>query len=120
MADDHAKYGWMTGVATLFSLIACYGTLAVIGLLGTLGIAIALNETIWAGAIVLFAGLAVIGLGFGVIRHRQAGPLLLGGTGAVILTYAMYGHYTRLTELAGFALLCLAAFWDWRLRRKST
>jgi lipopolysaccharide export LptBFGC system permease protein LptF len=83
-------------------------------------IPIALNETIWAGAIVLFAVLAVVGLGFAFARHRHAGPLLLGGLGAAVLTYAMYGHYTRLTELAGFALLCLAALWDWRLRRKST
>lgn len=45
-------------VATALSLIACYGTIAAIALLGALGVTIALNEAAWAGAIVVFAGLA--------------------------------------------------------------
>ena len=113
------RFGWVAGAATALSLVACYGTLAVIGLLGVLGIAIALDQALWAGAIVAFAVLAVGGLGLGLMRHRRPWPILIGGLGAVDLGYTMYVQYGRLTEVAGFALLCLAAYWDWRLRRVS-
>ena len=116
MALKVAKFSWIASAATALSLVACYGTLAAIGLLGALGIAIALNEALWTGAIVTFAALAVGGLGFGLSRHRQPWPILVGGLGAVTLGYVMYVQYDRLIELAGFALLCLAAYWDWRLR----
>lgn len=119
MSLKSPKYGWVAGVATALSLIACYGTLAVIGLLGVLGIALALDETLWAWAIVTFAVLAVGGLGPGLTRHRRPWPILAGGLGATVLGYAIYVQYGRLTEPAGFVLLCLAAFWDWRLRRGS-
>ena len=104
-------------MATALSLVVCYGTLVVIALLGALGFAITLNEKLWAGAIVTFAALAVGGLGLGLARHRRPGPILLGGLGAAVIGYAMYGRYDRLTELAGFALLSIGAVWDWRARR---
>ncbi|MBZ0215302.1 MAG: MerC family mercury resistance protein [Fimbriimonadaceae bacterium] len=116
MSFKNSGFGWVAGVAMALSLAACYGTLAVIGLLGALGIAIALNETLWAGAIVTFATLSVGGLGLGLVRHRQPWPILVGGLGAIVLGYTMYAQYDRWTELAGFVLLSVAAFWDWRLR----
>lgn len=119
MALEKSRFGWLAGAATVFSLIACYGTLAVIALLGVLGVAITLDKALWAGAIVTFAALAVGGLALGLLRHRRPWPILLGGLGAAILGYVMYGRYDRMTELAGFVLLCLAALWDWRLRRDS-
>ncbi len=107
-------------MATALSLVVCYGTLAVIALLGALGFAISLNEKLWAGAIVTFAALAVGGLGLGLARHRRPWPALVGGLGATVIGYAMYGRYDRLTELVGFVLLCLGAVWDWRLRRATS
>ncbi|MDP1532596.1 MAG: hypothetical protein Q8L92_03330 [Rubrivivax sp.] len=58
------------------SLIARYGTLAVTAIFGVLGVAIALDEALWAGAIV---ALAAIGLAIGFFRHRQVWSLLIGG-----------------------------------------
>ena len=119
MSRKNSRFGWLAGVATIFSLVACYGTLAVIALLGALGVAIVLDEALWAGAIVTFAALALGGLALGLIRHRKPWPTLLGGLGVLALGYAMYVQYDRLTELAGFVLLSIAAFWDWRIRRAS-
>jgi len=119
MALKESRFAWLAGAATVFSLVACYGTLAVIALLGVLGVAITLDKALWAGAIVTFAALAVGGLALGLVRHRRPWPILLGGLGAAALGYVMYGRYDRATELAGFVLLCLAALWDWRLRRAS-
>ncbi len=115
---NHSRFGWLGSVATLFSLAACYGTLAAIGILGVLGISIAFDETLWAGTIIAFAVLAVGGLGLGLLCHRQPWPILIGGLGVGILGYVMYVQYDRLTEIFAFILLCLAAFWDWRLRRR--
>ncbi len=111
---------WIVGGGTALSLLACYGTLAIIAILGALGIAIGLNETLWAGAIVAFAVVAVGGLGLRLRQHQNLFPLALGFVGASTLVYTMYVQYDRIVELFGFVLLCIAAFWDWRLRQKQT
>jgi len=112
------QYNKLAGIGALLSLIVCYGTLGLIAVLGTFGIAIALNNTLWAGAIVAFAGIAVIGLGLGLLHHHKVWPLLIGGLGAGIIVYVMYVQYDRVVEFSGFILLSLAAFWDWRLKKK--
>lgn len=108
---------WLAGAATVLSLAACYGTLAIIAILGVLGFTIALDERLWAGAIVAFATLAFAGLGLGVRRHGRPWPILIGGAGLATVAYVMYGQYNQLLEVAGFAMLCGATFWDWRLGR---
>ncbi len=98
-------------------MAACYGTLALISLLGAMGVALVVDNALWAGAIVGFAALAVVGIALGIMRHRQPWPLLIGVIGAGVIAYAMFVHYDRVIELAGFAILCGASFWDWRLRQ---
>lgn len=115
--SDTAWTRWLPGVATVLSMAACYGTLGLISLLGAMGFALVVDDTIWAGAIVAFAVLAVVGIALGMMRHRQPWPLLVSAIGAGVVAYAMYVHYDRLIEFAGFAILCGAAFWDWRLRQ---
>ena len=110
------RSGLIAGVGTLLSVAACYGTLALISVLGTLGIAIAVDNSLWTGAIVAFAVLAVIGLGLGLLRHGKSWPVLIGGLGAAIVVYAMYVQYDRMVEISGFVLLSLAALGDWRLK----
>jgi len=120
MSHKNSKLDWLGSTATVLSLLTCYGTIAIIGILGALGIAIVLNEAIWAGAIITFASLAVVGFGFGLVRHGQPWPVLIGGLGVGILSYTMYIQYNRLTELVGFIFLSLAAFWEWRIRYRIT
>lgn len=101
--------------ATLLALTACYGTLAVLAILGALGIAIGLNERVWAGTIIAFAAMAAIGLFAARQRHGQIWPALLGTAGAALVTYSMVAGYSLAVELLGFALLVAATAWDWRL-----
>jgi MerC mercury resistance protein len=108
---------WLATLSTVLSLVACYGTLAIVALLGVLGTAVAINETLWAGAIVAFAALALAGLGLGFARHRQSWPLLVGGIGAAAIVYVQYVQYDSLIEVAGFVLLGVGAIWDWRICR---
>ena len=112
-----SRLRWLAALSTVLSLGTCYGTLVVIALMGMLGTAIDLNQTVWAAAIVSFALIAIAGLGLGFTRHRLPWPILVGGFGAAAISYAMYVHYERLTEVAGFVLLSVAAIWDWRIGR---
>ena len=120
------KQGWLARGGVLLSLLACYGTLAVIGALSALGVTIAVNAHVWAGAIVAFALAAFAGIGLGFRRHRAAGPLAAAGLGAALVAAAMYaaapieaatGLSKRVVEIAGFASLIAAALWDWRLAK---
>lgn len=112
--SETPKPAWHAPLATALSLIACYGTLAAIALLGALGVGIALNEAVWAGAIVLFAALAEVALALRWRRHGRVLPVLLGGAGLVLIVFAMYVRYSLPAELGGFALLCLGTYADWR------
>lgn len=106
---------WLAAMATALSLIACYGTLAAVAVLGALGVTIALNEAIWAGAIVLFAALALVALLLRWRRHRQTSPIVLAGIGFLLIAFTMVICYERIIELAGFAFLCAGTFVDWRI-----
>ena len=117
---------WLAGAGALLSITACYGTLGLIALLSMMGVTLALNVDIWAGVIVAFAMLAVIGVTLGYRRHCNANPVRLAVIGAALVIWAMYGAEaivdllgvpSTIVELAGFAALVASAYWDWRLRR---
>lgn len=105
---------WVAPAAAGLALIACYGTLAAVGLLGALGVTIALNEAVWAGAIVIFAWLTLLALRLRRRRHGQLWPIALGAVGVAMITYTMMAAYERVIELVGFVFLCVGTLLDWR------
>jgi len=109
--------GLMAPAAAVLSFGACYGTLAAIGLLGAFGVAITLNETIWAGAVVGFAWLALVGLLIGRRRHGSFRPMALAAAGVAMITFTMVVDYERIIELVGFAFLGTGMLLDWRRTR---
>lgn len=116
MADKH-KSSWLAPAAVIMSLITCYGTLAAIGLLGALGVTVALNETVWAGAIIFFSWLTVLLLWSRWRRHGATLPIVLAAIGATVLTFTMTIIYARRIEIIGFAFLCAGTYLDWRAGR---
>jgi hypothetical protein len=114
------RFGWLAGCGTLLAILACYGTLAVIGALSLMGVSLAINEGVWAGAIVVFALVALAGIFIGWRGHRVAGPLVLGVIGAGLVVWVMGVSYSRPIEIAGFIALVVAAVWDWRAKRAMT
>lgn len=118
VARDSSKLEWLAGVATLLSILACYGTLVVIGTLSLLGISVALHTGAWAGAISLFAVLAMAGVALGYPRHHMISPLVTAAFGTAIILWVMFGSYSRVLELIGFGTLIIAVAWDWRLKRR--
>lgn len=107
----------LAATCTVLSITACYGTLATVSVLSLLGVTLAIHKGVWAGAISLFALLALSGVALGYRVHRGIGPLVFAALGAGAILWAMFGSYSRVVELMGFAGLITGSIWDWRLKR---
>jgi hypothetical protein len=44
-------------------------------------------------------------------RTRHAGPVALAVAGGLLITWTRHGAYSRIVELAGFALLVAGVWW---------
>jgi arsenite methyltransferase len=115
-AGQHGFAGLLASVATI---VACYGVLAVVGLLAFLGLAVPLDEGIWTGLIVVLAAVAPFAIAWNLPVHRQLAPVLLGAAGALLVLYAMLVSYDWRIEAAGFAVLLGAALLDRHLFRRA-
>ncbi|HSH42293.1 MAG TPA: MerC family mercury resistance protein, partial [Arenicellales bacterium] len=110
----------LTGVLGLAAaVLACYGTLAVVGLAGLYGVGLMLNETVWAGAIALFTLLTAASVLVGRRFHDSPLPLVLAGLGSALVLYALFVDYRFLVELSGFLALAASVLWDILLRRRN-
>lgn len=112
------RLGRYSGAAVVLSIMACYGTLAVTGLLSLLGIALPLHEGAWATVIVVFAWLAVLAMGVNLRIVKNPGPFILCDVGALLVSWVMLVDYVQSMEVIGFLMLIAAAFWDRALRRR--
>lgn len=108
---------WGT-LSLLMSLLACYGTLGLVGLLSALGMRLAVNEGIWAGAILLFAWATEALVALGARAQGSFKPAMIGLAGAGLLTYTLLVDYRVAIEISAFALLAIATGYDFRLRRR--
>jgi SAM-dependent methyltransferase len=113
-----AKWRLAGAFSLATAVLACYGTLAALALLSGAGVNFVLNETVWAGVVVLGAGLAAIAVCARAWRYggRLAAALALVGAG--IVGYTQLVRYDLWIELAGFGLLAAAVVLD--LRRDGT
>lgn len=118
MSDDRSSTSWLPGAATAMAVLSCYGTTVLIGLLSLLGISLAIDERVWAGAISLFAVLATMTIALSYRQHRVVWPIAFGVIGLGLVLWVMYGAYSRALELVGFAFLIAATLWDWRARSR--
>jgi ubiquinone/menaquinone biosynthesis C-methylase UbiE len=108
------------GTASLLTaILACYGTLALVALMSLIGVSMAVNETTWAGSIMLFALLAGVVIVLGWRKHQSLKPLVPGLAGVAVLIYTMVVNYSVVTEVVGFVLLGIAVYLDYDLRRWS-
>lgn len=107
-------------IALVLALLACYGTLALVALLSMLGITLAVREDAWAGTIMLFVVLTAGVVASGIKKHHGLVPLVLAVTGAILISYVMFGTYNLILEICGFVLLGIATIWDYKLRQAVT
>ncbi len=116
MSDGRSRTFWLPGMATALAILSCYGTTVLIALLSLLGISLAIDERVWAGAISLLAALATNTIALSYRRHRVVGPIALGAIGLILILWVMYGTNNPGLELAWFVFLIAATLWDWRAR----
>jgi rhodanese-related sulfurtransferase len=119
MSNEIMKTPWLPGAATALAIISCYGTGLLLSVLSLLGVTVALDERVWAGAISVFAVLAAALIAVSSWRRRAASLIVVAAIGAALVLWTMFGAYSRILELVGFAALIAATVLDWRLRSAS-
>jgi SAM-dependent methyltransferase len=117
LARRAAQHGLFGVIATGASMAACYGVLALVGVLGFIGMTVPVDPMLWTAAIIALLLLALLGLALNARAHRRIDPLLIGIGGALLVGYALIGHYDWRIEAAGFATMLVAALWDRRIYR---
>ena len=85
-------------------LIACYGTLVAVSLLPFIDLTLAVDESVWAGAIILFTGMTVVAVAAGIRKHRSFMPLVLAMVGAGL-------QATRCSDSSIVSSSSLASHW---------
>jgi len=113
------RYGLSGVVGLAFALLACYGTLAAVGLISLLGFSLSLNEGLWAAVIVAAAMLTTALIGMAMRKHRSAVPLIVALIATAGLAYTMFINYSVIAEIICFLLLGGATWHDFHLRRWS-
>lgn len=104
--------GLWGAVAAFAAIVACYGTMGLIGILALLGIGLAVDEGLWAITIAGAAVIAAVATAFNLRRHGQPWPLVLAVVGAAIIVYVMFVSYSMVVEAVGFATLIAAIALD--------
>jgi hypothetical protein len=117
-ANNNNRTGVVSGILAGLSILTCYGTLALVTILGLIGIQLDIHEGIWATVIVVLAWAAAIGIGLEFRRIRANGPLVVAILGAALITVVMFITYSRIVEIIGFLLILSAVFWNrWYARQ---
>ncbi|WP_111414017.1 MerC family mercury resistance protein [Billgrantia lactosivorans] len=112
------RRGLLGILALLLALLSCYGTLALLLLLPLLGVHLAFDEGLWAGAIAALALLTLASVVAGLRRHSTPWPSLVGSVGTLLVLHALFVDYSMTQEFSGFLLLGVAVAWDIRERRR--
>lgn len=112
------RRGWMGVTALALALLSCYGVLGAAAVMAAFGVALALDPTLWAGAIVTFAVLATACIAPGMRLHRSVIPTALAVAGLAFVLHALFVEYRALVELVGFLLLTAGVTADVLLRRR--
>jgi len=110
-------YSWLGSAASLFAVLACYGTLATVALLSVVGITVKIDEGLMVKSISGLLILALASMAYSFRAHRHPGPLLLSIASAALLSWVFFGSYSKLLELIGFVALVLASVWDFRVKK---
>lgn len=112
------RLGLYSGVVVVLSIVACYGSLALVGALSLMGVTMTLHEGARAAVIVILVWIAVLAMGVNLKRYRNPGPFILSDMGALLVSWVMLVDYNRPMQTSGFLMLLAAAFWDRQLRRR--
>ncbi len=89
--------------------LCCAGVPAVLGALSAAGLGFLVNDLVLIPLVLVSLGVALWGLGRGVVRHGLRGVLVLGWIGAALL---VVGIFLYPLVYAGMAAMLAAALWN--------
>jgi len=112
-------YSWLSSAASLFAVLACYGTLATVALLSVVGITVEIDEDLMVKLISGLLIIALAGMIYSFRSHQHPGPLLLSIASSTLLLWVFFGSYSKPLELIGFATLVFASVWDFRVKKRA-
>lgn len=118
MSKSGNKLSLLGPVISLLAVFACYGTLATVALLSFIGISVEIDEALMVKLVSGLLLIALAGMFYSWRSHQHPGPFLLSILAALILLWVFFGSYSKVLELAGFALLLAASIWDFRVRKR--
>ncbi len=106
-------FGWLAYLGAGASILACYGKMILVAMVGELGIGLggfALDPHLQAVLMWAFGMVAVYGLAQDRKKHGNSTPLALGCVGVVTIIVTLYSYYSTAIEITGYLLLVAAAF----------
>jgi len=106
-------------IASMFAVVACYGTLASVALLSLVGVSVEIDEGLMINIVTLLLIVALSGMVYSWRLHRNILPLLLGLLATFILFWVFYGSYSKVLEILGFVLLIIASIVNFRSKKKT-
>ena len=121
MTDSTQKSRSASRLAPLFSVftfLACNGTIILIAALSALGISISINPHLQAAAISMFAVVTLLLVFIDIKKHQNHGPLILAVIASATLIGTMYIQFNKVLESIGLLELFIASIWNWQLSRR--
>ena len=73
----------LPAISLLFAFASCYGTLALVAVIGAFGISVRINNGLWGATITALTAFTWVALACSAGRHRL-GPMLLGLAGVCV------------------------------------
>ena len=110
--------GRLAPLFSVFTFLACNGTLILIAALSALGISISINPHLQAAAISLFAVITLLLVFIDTKKHQNHGPLILAVIASATLIGTIYIQFNKVLETIGLLELFIAAIWSWQLSRR--
>ena len=113
-SKSSGKQSWLSGVAAILTLVACNGTIILVGLLAIFGVSVTINPHIQAVVVSIFAITSLIFVYRGFKTQQKAGPLVLAVIGTVLVVGSMYIYFNKIVESIGLVLLIGSTIWNWQ------
>ena len=105
-------------VGSFISAACCLGLPAVLSIIAAVGLGFIINDAILLPLMIVFLGVALVGLFFGYRIHRRPWPLALATVSAVATYFFIFVRTVSLVAYLAIAGLIVASVLNVMLRRK--
>lgn len=76
--ESESQQGWLPAIGLALALTSCYGTLALVAILGTFGIALRISNMVWGAVITVASATSWLALARNASRHGRISSAFWG------------------------------------------